>query len=494
MDTANNLTNDLDIQQQLNNQLLKAAQLGDAPVLEALIAKGANINAIDSLNGRTPLINAALNGHIAVVSTLLALPGIVINAVSRSGNSALMAACISGHIAVVRAMLFAPQLDVHIANEERNTAIVLALEEGHQTIVRLLQDNGAVLPQHLTNDPLNYIEDNINTAQSVHETSVHLSVSNSAKNLVAHYQYDAKQIATAIDSLIFWLDNTFVDSDTLSKEYKPEWLEPAKRGVARLCKLNFIDQRSNVSLQEALALVWVGINNPNANGENRPLLDKQELTDRSITFLKHLYEIQRAYNLSSGANPKDNGETDRPTCSSGSFNKLIAALSEVGHLGVQVVFVTPTLINEQVPILTKQAFHYLSGEQKEKFSEGWKGENAEVIQAECFDLLQNWVQHKLHEKYDDFDKEVPNLNQVITEAMNHVEYTELDEVITQERAILESKKKEKLLNTPAVVEPLIFLCRTRNPSREKKFVLSQEVFPTFFLDSHGLRRSCRLKN
>jgi hypothetical protein len=43
----------------------------------------------------------------------------------------------------------------------------------------------------------------------------------------------------------------------------------------------------------------------------------------------------------------------------------------VGHVGVQIVFVTPTLINLQVPFFTKQVFSALSEEDRKRFAQSW---------------------------------------------------------------------------------------------------------------------------
>jgi hypothetical protein len=203
-----------------------------------------------------------------------------------------------------------------------------------------------------------------------------------------------------IAKLESWLKTNFGKNTKSPIEYKAVWLKPAKRCVARLTQC--------------------------------------------ITFLKHLYEIQRGYNFSGeGANPVDNGGADEPTCVSGSFNKLIAALSEVGHPGVQIIFITQALIIEQVPILTKQAFGDLSEIHQKKFAQGWEGENSETLQAECFDLLKHLVASKLHENYDEFNSEVPNLNQVIEQVTHNVEYTDMEGVIKKWLENNQKKEREK---------------------------------------------------
>jgi hypothetical protein len=438
MRALRSLFEDPSVRIERNKELLEAARCGNTFAVNNLIAAGIYINTSGRYN-MTPLTAAARNGHMDIIDVLLAVRGILVNQPELYGYTALMLAAQGGHIDVVRALLATPGILVNQASQYAETAIMKALENGHPDIVTLLQGHGAVLPARLQTPNF------INGAQSVHEVSVHVSVSRSAKNILQQYQYTTKQaIVFQINNLIAWLNTGFDNPADLPPEYKSEWLEPAKRCVTRLVMLNFIDQRSGISMQQALALVWAGINNPQAKGENKPLLNADEIKSRCITFLRHLYEIHRTYNLSDGANPEDYGGADRPTCVSGSFNKLIAALNEVGHQGVQIIFITSRLINEQVPIFTRQAFYCLADEHRKKFSQQWNSENAEAIKAECFDLLQTWVNSKLHEMYDDFNTEVPNLNQIITVAVANAKHTEMDEVMSKEREKLAEYEGEVL--------------------------------------------------
>ena len=61
---------------EFDKPLLNAAQKGDFAEVEALLAKGADVKAVDKTNsyleGMTPLHYAAMRGHSAIVDTLLA--------------------------------------------------------------------------------------------------------------------------------------------------------------------------------------------------------------------------------------------------------------------------------------------------------------------------------------------------------------------------------------------------------------------------------------
>jgi ankyrin repeat protein len=466
--------------------LMYAARHGHTATVTALLAApGILVNQADNY-GTTALIQAVENNHTATVTALLAAPGILINQANNNGWTALMYAARQGHTATVTALLAAPGIDVNLANRHGNTAIVSAFENGHHDIVRLLQAHGAVLPAHLRQE--NRAANNINRNQSVHEISVHVSVSRSAKNLVEHFQLTPEQLIEQTTELFTWLSADFSDTANLPAEYNPEWLAPARNCFVRLNDLDFTDQRSGVRMQEALALVWAGINNTQARGADQPGLSQEEITNRRINLLKNLYEIHRGYNLTDGATPQDNGGDDRPTCLSGSFNKLIAALSEVGHVGVQIIFVTPALINMQVPFLTKQAFGALSEEDKARFAQNWENENSETLQTECFELLKKIVSKKLHETYDEFHLEVRDLAQVINNAVASAQYTDMDAVMHSERENIQKKEQEAqaererqaaaataIAPTPAVPQQdaaaVVFSCNPRGVKRSREAVV-----------------------
>jgi ankyrin repeat protein len=456
-----------------------------ATVTALLAAPGILVNQTNNY-AWTALIQAVDNNHTATVAALLAAPGILVNQADNRGWTALMCAAQNGYANIIAALLTAPGIDVNLAGRYGETAITQAFENGHHDIVTLLQARGAVLPAHLRQE--NRAANNINRNQSVHEISVHVSVSRSAKNLVEHFQLTPEQLIEQTTELFTWLSADFSDTANLPAEYNPEWLAPARNCFVRLNDLDFTDQRSGVRMQEALALVWAGINNTQARGADQPALSQEEITNRRISLLKSFYEIQRGYNLTDGATPQDNGGEDNPTCVSGSFNKLIAALSELGHIGVQIVFVTPALINMQVPFLTKQAFGALSEEYRARFAQNWENEDSEELQAECFELLKKIVSKKLHGTYDEFHLEVPNLAQVINNAVASAQYTDMDAVMHSERENIQKKEQEAqaererlaaaaaaIAPTPAVRQQgaaaVVFSCNPRGVKRSREAVV-----------------------
>jgi ankyrin repeat protein len=142
--------------------LIDAAGRGDAAAVQALLAKGTDVNAKDS-NGRTALIEASLyndNSHVEVVRALLA-KGADVNAKDRSGTTALIEAsrrksprtahgdparssgyAHKGNLQVVQALL-AKGADVNAKGRNATTALIAASQGGFLEVVQALLANGA---------------------------------------------------------------------------------------------------------------------------------------------------------------------------------------------------------------------------------------------------------------------------------------------------------------------------------------------------------------
>src|SRR5712671_4173709 len=88
---------------QLNATLFQAADRGCEPLVRALLAAGAALEARDRL-GAMPLAYAARSGHIALVDLLLE-KGATIDARNLAGSTALYAAAENDRFAVVRRLL-----------------------------------------------------------------------------------------------------------------------------------------------------------------------------------------------------------------------------------------------------------------------------------------------------------------------------------------------------------------------------------------------------
>jgi hypothetical protein len=173
-----------------------------------------------------------------------------------------------------------------------------------------------------------------NSAQSTHTTSIHQSVSASAillKNTYPNF-LDPEEM----DNILFDIKDYALELPT-QKNFLA-----IKSCIFRLCSpsTQFIDPKSNLTLQQLIVLFWVAIH------------DKKKrvcsLADGLLAFTEALYEIQREYNLDELGN--DLGGDDQPACLSGSFNKLIEKL-QGRYPGIELVFISKYSASQKLKIL-----------------------------------------------------------------------------------------------------------------------------------------------
>jgi ankyrin repeat protein len=125
--------------------LMFAANFGHTAVVEALIAAGADLNAVDQ-NGSTALIMAAEGGHTDSVRVLLAAGADFSIRDSYAQRTALMYAADAGHINTVAALLlYLDKMAVNVSCLHGKTAVIFAAEKGHTEIVQILINAGADL-------------------------------------------------------------------------------------------------------------------------------------------------------------------------------------------------------------------------------------------------------------------------------------------------------------------------------------------------------------
>ena len=120
--------------------LARAAEKGDISTVQALLAKGADVNA-KLADGTTALIEASNGGTLDVVQLLIA-KGADVNAKSVVGGTALMNASSSGRLNIVQALL-AKGADVNAKPDTGMTSLMLASMNGYFYIVQTLIANGA---------------------------------------------------------------------------------------------------------------------------------------------------------------------------------------------------------------------------------------------------------------------------------------------------------------------------------------------------------------
>ena len=116
-------------------ELHEAALSGDVDRVKALLAAGADADAIDS-SGDTALLWAAVKGHTAVAQVLVLVGQASVDKQDPTSQShlPLVQAAQKGYVEIVRLLLMA-QADPHANNGE---ALELSAERGHSEVVELL--------------------------------------------------------------------------------------------------------------------------------------------------------------------------------------------------------------------------------------------------------------------------------------------------------------------------------------------------------------------
>ncbi|WP_103667962.1 ankyrin repeat domain-containing protein [Pseudanabaena sp. BC1403] len=122
--------------QNLNSQLLIAAQNGNIKEVRSLISQATDVNVRDEY-GWTPLLWAAMNGHTDVVRVLL-VSGANPNTRNKYGWTPLMWAAGQGYGEIVRSLIAS---GARLNAQDRNgwTAIMWAWDGNHQETVAILR-------------------------------------------------------------------------------------------------------------------------------------------------------------------------------------------------------------------------------------------------------------------------------------------------------------------------------------------------------------------
>jgi uncharacterized protein len=120
--------------------LMLASFLGDVEIVSLLLARDANVNAVDD-RGMTALMHAASTGQVQVIKALLAKSADV-NARDAGGHTALMFAANNGQLTAAAALKDAGA-DVGARNRNGQNAAGYAALNGHTDIVRLLEQDSS---------------------------------------------------------------------------------------------------------------------------------------------------------------------------------------------------------------------------------------------------------------------------------------------------------------------------------------------------------------
>lgn len=129
----------------LDRELIAAAERGDLPSVQKLIARGANVNAKDEKKDSAFLI-ASARGQTAVVKATLAA-GADLKSTNRYGGTGLIPACHYGHVETVK-LLLTTKIDVNHVNNLGWTCLleIVILGDGgprHVEVTRLVLAAGA---------------------------------------------------------------------------------------------------------------------------------------------------------------------------------------------------------------------------------------------------------------------------------------------------------------------------------------------------------------
>ena len=108
-----------------------------------LVVQGCGVTKRATRSAETDaLLRAARVGDADTVRALVVSPNVDVNGIDEHGNTPLIEAARFGHDDVVTALLIA-KADVKTKNNDGKTALMLAAEGGHDETVRMLTQGGA---------------------------------------------------------------------------------------------------------------------------------------------------------------------------------------------------------------------------------------------------------------------------------------------------------------------------------------------------------------
>ncbi|KAK6728194.1 hypothetical protein RB195_005691 [Necator americanus] len=120
--------------------LHRAAYVGDAAAIEALVALGVDVNQADR-DTWTPLHYAAFYEHLDAMRALLNSGNANVNAQNKGGATALHFAALNGNAYLVELLLSHPGIDMNLRNREGNRAVELCKDvpkRAWQDVAKLL--------------------------------------------------------------------------------------------------------------------------------------------------------------------------------------------------------------------------------------------------------------------------------------------------------------------------------------------------------------------
>lgn len=259
-------------------------------------------------------------------------------------------------------------------------------------------------PPERADQPLNDAQEHALGAQNIHQTSVHQTVSESAKRLRDKYgnNLSGSDLSTALADLNKKYDK-FVGSEVKYSGLRKTWdgfvwtlgfdletnvvaldlkkpLHAAHRALKKLTDESYVfaDEASRVSTRELLGLIYLAIQQQGKEAANRAIQDAREAAEvKGESFVEQdknawvekvtkefeegayaaltrgLYEAQRGYNLEGAVVGVDDGGPDRSICTSGTFNKLVESM--IGALPECRIKPTVAAMTYRVPAMISEA-------------------------------------------------------------------------------------------------------------------------------------------
>ncbi len=132
----------------MSDQLIQAAERGDAKTVLELIGKGADLDAKDS-RGRTPIMAATHGNRVETVKALIDA-GANINLQDDRKDNPFLYAGAEGQLEILK-LLIEAGADTKLTNRYGGTALIPASERGHVEVVRELLARTDVDVNHVNN-------------------------------------------------------------------------------------------------------------------------------------------------------------------------------------------------------------------------------------------------------------------------------------------------------------------------------------------------------
>ncbi len=387
-------------------------------LLELPDGQRADANAA-GIAGTTLFHSAVITGKIEILQYLMGLPPERrpdINAGDLRGTTPLHDALRIGYRDVVRFFLALPEdqrPDINAINRVGETPIIIAFESGFHDLVAQLQALGAQLPEHLRPLPAEAaLDPDIGGNQSIHATSVHISVSESVSRLLEKYR--DRDLDAAKDAL-FEFVNGLICTDELTDQIRAAKVALTNYGVR-----DFTDPCSGVTLKQLFGLVWLGIHYPYAaNDGTQPTIDENMLKERKQILIRELYRMQRGYNITKSE--RDDRRSDKPICSAGGFTTLLNTLGEGRHEDVNIIFVNSKTLLLKANALIKDFINSIKPEDKQRYAQQTMVGDS-ILPDELLQQLSTCIIAKLEEEFGSLKYLLPNYDTIVGEYISALEF------------------------------------------------------------------------